>query len=216
LEDILRCRPDFVVNCTGLKKADSTERLNEVNSHLPEVCARLLPPSVRLIHASSDAVFVPSKPRRTDLDLPDAEDPYGLSKRTAEAALKSDRCFVIRCSVIGPELATSRNLLSWFLSERTAVAGYMNHWWNGITTLEWASLCLQMIRGANWGSPTILQPGIWPPTTKYDLLCLVGKVWRHCASVRPAESCDPIYRTLVPNVDSPALQDQLTLLQEWY
>lgn len=216
LDDILRCGPDWVVNCTGLREADSTERLNEVNSRLPEFCAKFLPPSVRLIHASSDGVFVPSKPARTDLDLPDAEDPYGKSKRDAEAALKSDRCFIIRCSIIGPELATSRYLLSWFLSERDTVDGYINHWWNGITTLEWASLCFHIIAATEWVPSAILQPGIWPAITKYDLLNLVGGVWPHCVSVRPAESWHPVLRTLVPNVESAPLRDQLMRLKHWY
>ena len=216
LDDLLRTNPDWVVNCAGLKNADSLDRLHEVNSYLPNMCAACLPPSVGLVHASSDAVFGASIPNRRAGDLPDAEDLYGLSKRAAEAALKSDRCFIVRCSIVGPELSTNRNLLSWFLSQRTDVLGYVNHRWNGITTLEWASLCFQVIEAADRVPSAILQPGIWPPITKYDVLCLAGQVWPHCAPVQPAESCHPVLRSLVPNVESAPLDLQLTRLRRWY
>jgi dTDP-4-dehydrorhamnose reductase len=216
MRDLLSHRPEWVINCAGLKTADSMERLHEVNSSLPEVCATLLPPSVRLIHASSDAVFGPWLPNRRDAELPDAEDPYGRSKCAAEAALRSQRCFIIRCSIVGPEVSTNRNLLSWFLSERSEATGYMNHSWNGITTLEWASLCCRIMAGAHGIARPLLQPGIWPATTKYELLRLARKVWLQGPVVRPAESRDPVYRTLVPNVESPALPEQLMRLKQWY
>ena len=216
MDAIIQCEPEWVINCIGQSKPSSIERLNEVNFHLPDTCAKFLPSSVRLIHASSDAVFVPSKPGRMAMDMPDAEDAYGLSKRNAESALNSDRCFIIRCSIIGPELATNRYLLSWFLSECNTVSGYTDHWWNGITTLEWASLCFQAIAGADQASWPVLQPGIWPPMTKYELLQVISEVWARRVSIRPVESFQPVLRTLIPNLESPPLVAQLRRLKHWY
>jgi dTDP-4-dehydrorhamnose reductase len=216
LKEILSDSPGWVVNCAGLRSSDSIDRLNEVNRDLPEMCARLLPPLVRFIHASSDAVFVPEKPARTDRDIPDAEDPYGLSKRLAEIAVKSDRSFVIRCSIIGPELSANRSLLGWFLSQRSVVTGYIDHSWNGITSLEWASLCYRIMTGSQPAASRLIQPGIWPPTTKFDLLCQAGIVWKRNTAVEPVESRNPVHRTLVPNVECADLPMQLARLNRWY
>jgi dTDP-4-dehydrorhamnose reductase len=49
----------------------------------------------------------------------------------------------MRCSIVGPEPAgRSVSLLEWFLSQprHSKVAGYSDHYWNGVTTLALAKV----------------------------------------------------------------------------
>ncbi len=217
LNDAQAGSPDWVVNCAAVHHSDAIPCLSEVNCRLPATCAESLDPSIGLIHASSDGVFVPWKPCRSVDEAPDAQDSYGLSKRAAEEILKRDiRSVVIRCSIIGPEISGERSLLSWFLSRAEAVNGYVNHCWNGITTLEWASICAEIIRKNVREDQRIVQPGTWPPTTKYDVLRVAGEIWNHPISVRPAESARPISRSLLPSIELPPIPVQLRRLEAWY
>jgi len=218
LEQIQVAQPDWCVNCIGVgpRQAVSREHLFEVNSLLPELCAESLPPPVGFIQSSTDAVFEPFRPDRTSTDIPDAVDEYGLSKRHAESVMKGTNRYIIRCSIIGPELGIGHNLLNWFLAQTDCVPGYANHYWNGITTLEWAKLCHGLISGALSHVGSLLQPGVWPPVTKSELLTLIGEVWNHPVKIESVNADVPVTRTLVPNVVCPPLAAQLHDLRAWY
>jgi dTDP-4-dehydrorhamnose reductase len=49
---------------------------------------------------------------------------------------------LIRCSIIGRELATRNSLTEWVLTqnENSEIQGFSNHIWNGITTLHFAKI----------------------------------------------------------------------------
>ena len=94
------------------------------------------------MHASSDGVFRPDVGDRNAVEPGDATDDYGASKCAGERAVLDAGGLVIRCSIVGPEVLEPQSLLGWLLRQEGEIRGFTNHLWNGITTLEWARVCL--------------------------------------------------------------------------
>ena len=60
-------------------------------------------------------------------------DDYGKSK----AAGEPKQAVVLRCSIIGPERGdTAYGLFEWYLHSKQVVNGFVDHYWNGLTTYE--------------------------------------------------------------------------------
>jgi len=218
LEELQAAKPEWCINCIGLspKQAKVGKELFEINALLPELLVANLPPEVGIIQPSTDGVFGSMIPNRHVTDTPDAADDYGLSKLQAEKAMTGDNRYIIRCSIVGLELGTTRSLLNWFLSQANSISGYTNHYWNGITTLEWGKLCYKIITNQTDSDGLIFQPGFEPAISKYELLTLVGKIWEHPVEVNPVEAVKPFLRTLIPNFNCPPLLIQLSELKSWY
>jgi dTDP-4-dehydrorhamnose reductase len=170
----------------------------------------------RLIHASSDCVFSGRRGHYSIADERDADDIYGLSKALGEAAAQSGRCWVIRTSIIGPELRNGWGLMGWFLRQSGEVNGYTNHLWNGITTLEWAGIAWELMTGQLGTEGQLIQAGTWPPMSKCEVLRLIGNAWGLAVKVRPAEAQDAVDRTLLPTLKRPDLEHQLSKMRAWY
>jgi dTDP-4-dehydrorhamnose reductase len=208
----------WVVNALGRIK-QKTEDPNELylaNSLFPlHLCTRLRPEQ-RLIHASSDCVFSGRRGHYSVADERDADDVYGLSKALGEAVAQSDRCWVIRTSMIGPELGKGWGLMGWFLCQSGEVNGYTNHLWNGITTLEWAEVACELMNGQLSAEGPLIQAATWPAMSKCEVLRLIGKAWGRAVKVRPTEANDTVDRTLLPTLKRPELEHQLSRLRAWY
>ena len=218
IENILQTEPDWCINCIGLspKQNISAEQQFEINALLPECLAKLLPTSVKIVQPSTDGVFRPDLSDRTIYETPDALDSYGKSKIYAENIMKQNNCFIIRCSIIGPEITNNYSLMSWFLSTSGTVNGYTNHHWNGITSLEWAKFCFQGMKNSFNRNREIMQPCTYPAITKYDLLKKIQSRWQHQVKIIPTESRKPVLRTLSPSVTCASLGQQLDELKLWY
>jgi dTDP-4-dehydrorhamnose reductase len=209
---------EWVVNALGRIK-QKTEDHNELylaNSLFPLHLAARMRSGQRLIHASTDCVFSGRKGNYSLADERDAEDVYGLSKIFGEAAAQPGRCWVLRTSIIGPELGTGWGLMGWFFRQSGEVNGYTNHLWNGITTLEWARIAWQRMTGEFAAEAPIIQPGTRQPLSKYEVLHLIGVIWGLATKVRPAEAKEAINRTLYPTTQRPNLEPQLRELRAWY
>lgn len=212
-------KPQWCVNCVGVKPAAGTDErcLYEINALLPERCAEALWPDTLFLHASSDGVFRDDKENRLVTEIPDAADSYGRSKLQGERAVLDNAGFVIRCSIVGPELENRRrSLMSWLLSCTGTVPGYENQSWNGITTLEWARIAFGVLSGAVRTAERIVQPGLSKPVTKACLLRGIAAEWNVSVQVVSSTSNRPVTRTLVPNILSPELGNQLADLRRWY
>ena len=173
VEGILnRVRPDVAVNCIGIVKQSpmihDSIRSIRVNSLFPHVlaqnCAKV---GSRLIHISTDCVFSGNRGYYKESDQPDPTDFYGLSKLMGEPTGKN--VVVLRTSMIGPELGTSRGLLEWFLAQQgKTVHGFVNAMFNGFYTRSLARLILHIadnctsIRGVRHLSTEVIN--------KYELL----------------------------------------------
>jgi len=209
---------DWIVNCIGRtkQKSDNPVELFLTNSLLPLHLGLRLRPNQCLVHASTDCVFSGRQGHYPVNGEQDAEDIYGLSKAIGEAAARPHRCVVIRTSIIGPELGGGHGLLGWFLSQSGEVNGYTNHLWNGITTLEWAKICFELMSGRLKTEDPVIQPGTEPPMCKCDMLRLMGQIWGSTVKVRPVEAKDAVNRTLVPTIERPSLEQQLREFKSWY
>lgn len=160
---------DAIINCAGIIKPYTLVNPQNtllINSILPHLLSLIY--QDRLIHISTDCVFngIDGAPYDEE-DLPSPTDWYGLSKSLGEP---KEHSLVFRTSLIGPEIANFRGLLQWFKSQKgKKVKGFINHFWNGLTTKQLAKIIDQII--ANRQFP---QKGLFhlfsTPVSKYDML----------------------------------------------
>jgi dTDP-4-dehydrorhamnose reductase len=209
---------EWVINAIGKIKQKTTDsrELFEVNSLLPVQLKSYLKTGVRIIHASTDCVFSGRRGNYRSNDERDAEDVYGLSKVLGEVVAETGRCQVIRTSIIGPERTGASGLLAWFLAQRTAVKGYTDHFWNGVTTLEWAKLAFDIVHGSLRPKEGLIQVASPGAVSKFELLQKIANVWNHNIAITPVETGTIVNRTLVPDVLRPSIQQQLEEMHEWY
>ncbi len=145
---------DYFINCIGITKDKiSDERPKSalqairINSIFPQQLAEFAKSkNVRVIHISTDGVFSGAA-EFYDEDTPhDCSDIYGKTKSLGE--VRSRNFLNIRCSILGPSPFEKRGLFEWFRSEPegSTINGYTNHHWNGVTTLQFAALCQNIIK----------------------------------------------------------------------
>ncbi|MGX1618280.1 dTDP-4-dehydrorhamnose reductase family protein [Micromonospora chalcea] len=188
-----RVRPDVVVNCVGVVKqrpevqdAVGTVRLNALFPHLlARLCETV---GARLVHVSTDCVFSGDRGNYVETDLPDPPDLYGRSKLLGEVG--GPHALTLRTSIIGHELASSRSLVDWFLSQAGTVRGYTKAVYSGVTTVELARVLRTVV------FPRTDLAGLYhvaaAPITKYDLLRLVASEYRWTGDIVPYDGfvCD--------------------------
>lgn len=173
-------RPNVVVNCIGLvKQLDASGyplQAIPINSVLPHRLALLSSIiGARLIHISTDCVFSGTSGFYKEIDTPDAIDLYGRSKLLGEVDYPN--AITLRTSIIGHELNSSRSLIGWFLSQQENVKGYSKAIFSGLPTVEIASIIRDYV------IPNSDLSGLYhvsaDPISKYDLLQLVAKEYKH-------------------------------------
>ena len=82
---------------------------------------------------------------------------------------------IIRTSIIGFD-KNKVSLLSWFLNNNDKeCSGFTNHFWNGVTTLQWAKYAEFVID--NWDNFDKLNLIVSDKISKYDLLCLFSEIF---------------------------------------
>lgn len=165
---------DYVLNCIGIIKPfmlDDLEKNIYINSIFPRKLAEYCDKkNIKLIHITSDCAFS-GKDGHYDEDSPhDCLDEYGKSKSLGEP----QNCMVLRTSIIGEEIHKNASLISWAKSMKgKEINGFVNHWWNGITTKHYAEICNQIIE------KDLFQKDIFhifsTDITKCDLLRLIDK-----------------------------------------
>lgn len=208
---------DWIVNAAGRIKQKSAQPFDLFlgNSLLPAQLKSFLKPNQRLIHASTDCVFSGKAGNYPQSAPRDADDVYGLSKILGEVIGEPSRCQILRTSIIGPELGSASGLMGWFLKQSGPVNGFTNHFWNGITTLEWAKLCGEIITGALKPSTPILQVGSAESVSKYELLKLIADIWPHQIQINPVEAPERVDRTLQPALACCSLRHQIRELRQF-
>lgn len=184
-----RVRPSVVINCIGLVKQLSSSSdpaiALPINSILPHRLAKLCSlAGAKLVHISTDCVFSGRKGSYVEEDISDAEDLYGKSKFIGE--IGGDRNVVtLRTSIIGHELASSRSLVDWFLSQEVSVKGFAKAVFSGLPTVELA----RVIR--DYVIPDRNLFGLFhvaaQPISKLDLLVLIAGRYRKSIDIIPAD-----------------------------
>tara|TARA_R110000823_G_C15950210_1_gene501593 strand:- start:56 stop:865 length:810 start_codon:yes stop_codon:yes gene_type:complete len=190
---------DYILNCIGVIKPfmkDNAVGAIKINSlfpwHLAEWCENN---DTRLIHITTDCVFSGNKGSYTEESLHDCLDDYGKSKSLGEPT----NCMVIRTSIIGEEIHKNASLIAWAKSQKEkSVNGFSNHWWNGITTLEYAKVCQQIIDQGIYKTELyhIFSP---TPVNKYQLLRMISDKFDLQLDVKSFETENSNDRTLTTN-----------------
>ena len=221
----LNSLPDaFVVNCIGRIKQKSTEPLDLLltNTILPLELSRKLKCTHVLVQPSTDCVFDGAKDGFYEANHShNAVDVYGWSKSLGESAI-STMCnsFIIRVSIIGLDENSTKGLLSWFLSNsaNAKINGYSNHFWNGITTLEWSQKLHEIITSTSRlrevTNIKVLQLGTSLIYSKYEMLKIFQEVFRTNFLIQPIET-EKINRCLKPKILSSTLNIQLEELKKF-
>lgn len=141
----LKSNDIYMINCIGLIKPYCDNKLSaiKINSEFPlllaQVCDKL---NIKLIQIGTDCVFNGKKGKYTENDVHDANDVYGITKSLGESNL----CMLLRTSIIGQEIKNFNSLLEWTKKQTDKVSGYVNHYWNGMTTKEFSKVCHQIIQ----------------------------------------------------------------------
>jgi dTDP-4-dehydrorhamnose reductase len=169
---------DVIINCAGVIKPmiahTPIEDVLRVNSIFPKNLAKLAGKTdKKCIHITTDCVFSGSKGNYTEDDYFDADDVYGLSKNAGDDA----DCMVLRTSIIGEEKGQGRSLLEWARSMAgKEVNGFLNHIWNGVTTVYFAEIIEKILNGNMYkkGLFHIHSPNA---LNKFELLSMINKVY---------------------------------------
>lgn len=192
---------DYIINCIGaikpkFKSLDQMLLSIYTNAVFPRKLAdQCEQAKVRMIHITSDCSYSGSRGKYTENIPHDALDEYGKSKSLGEP----ENALVIRTSIIGPEWhGNKRSLMEWLISKAgSKVDGFMNHKWNGITTLE-LSKCIDKIIQEDlfqWDNFHLYSTDV----DKFNLLSKMTVAFDLNVDVNPimaAESCDRTLRTI--------------------
>lgn len=200
---------DYVINCIGIikpfcKDDDPTGVVNaiKINALFPYELAKFYKDTnTKIIQIATDCVFS-GKDGNYNEDSPhDPLDVYGKTKSLGEVFVGN--FLNIRCSIIGPEKKKKISLLEWFLGQKngSSINGFTHHKWNGVTTLQFAKLCLKIIEGdkfdellkVNYIHHFVPNEAV----TKFELLKLFAKVFDKKIKIVSADTPPPsIDRTL--------------------
>lgn len=162
-------KPDVLINCIGILNEHATQNTFEaikVNSLLPHILQyEMTKIGGKLIHISTDCVFEGDKGNYSESATPDGKSMYAITKAIGEVITSPH--LTVRTSIIGPELKEGIGLFQWFMNQTGTVNGYVNVFWNGVTTLELARAVHHFINNGVSGLYHLTAPEI---ISKYGLL----------------------------------------------
>lgn len=222
---------EWVINAIGTTKPriderdpSSVENALRVNALFPyRLAAEARKRNQKVIQIATDGVFSGARGPYDESCPHDAPDIYGKTKSLGE--VPADNVVHLRCSIVGIDRSAPHSLLTWALSAPPGaeLPGYTAQLWNGITTLQFARLCLAVIRGATVPSVQHVVPA--DAVTKADLLELILSVFRRYdvavrrepgppADRRLSTSTPQTNRTLWARAGYPSPPTVLYMLQE--
>jgi len=185
-------KPDVVINTTGIvpkhpKISDSLYTL-KVNSQGPKLLASACDEfGCKLVQISTNCVYSGQKGNYSEIDIPNPNDLYGMSKYLGEVTEYPH--LVIRTSFVGFPDVGKRGLLHW-ASQQSKILGYDGFYWNGLTATEFARVLIEQIipRGL-----THLIHVHGEILTKYQLLEQAKEVfkWNYTLLQESAEVSEP-------------------------
>lgn len=218
-QQVKETTPDFIVNCIGAipQKKPSVNEYRQLNDELPRQLDEL---DIPIIHPSTDCEFSGSLPlgeRYAKDHERDASDDYGQSKALVSKWIENEskNTKMIRTSIVGHEINGVHSLLNWFLSQKDQVNGYIDQYWSGVTTLEWAKECASLID--NWDKTSKITQIASPEcVSKYDLLELFKEVYDRDVAITPIASGKPSNKCLLSDKPLTSIKDQLTELRQFY
>lgn len=211
---------DVVINCIGtIKQRKDVDDIIfiYINSIFPRILANVCEKmNVNMIHPTTDCVYDGLKGGYTENDLHNATDVYGKTKSLGEP----NNATVIRSSIIGEEIGQSRSLVEWVKSNKDkTVNGYTNHYWNGVTCLQFAKICEHIINtNSFWkGVKHLFSP---TKVNKYELVKMISDIYELNITVNSFTPEIPCYRD-INSIDKvsifiPELSEQILDMKEFY
>lgn len=218
-----------IINCIGAIPQQTNDFI--INLTIVDYLIRFTN-KAKILFASTDCVFEGKKENtsRPELfsysknDEMDATSSYGKSKAFSDGLIlknKSPRFLAIRSSIIGFD-KYSKSFLSWVLNNpiNSKINGYFNHYWNGITTLEWAKVSRLIIN--NWMQmemdySNIIHVGCEYPLSKYDLINIIRDIFeRKDLKVICDTTQTPSNKTLKLDLVRKPIEEQLNDLKKFY
>ena len=203
LRELLR-ETSWVINAVGVIKpyirdtdAASVQRAIRVNSLFPQILATVAEEcGCRVLQIATDCVYSGTSGGYCEDAPHDALDVYGKTKSLGE--VRSPSVHHLRCSIVGPEVKAHVSLLDWFRSQpvNAVLRGFVNHDWNGVTTLHFSRLCLGIIQhGSEFPHLQHIVPS--GTVTKKELLDLFAREYgRRDLTINPVEADVVTDRTL--------------------
>jgi dTDP-4-dehydrorhamnose reductase len=170
-------KPDIVINCIGILNGNVEKNIKDAilaNSLLPHYLTELLESyNGKLIHISTDCVFLGNKGNHYENDLLDGTSNYAKTKALGEVV--NEKHLTIRTSIIGPEIRNNGiGLFHWFMKQNGQIKGYQKAVWNGITTLELAKALQTFIDENITGLYHLCSK---EKISKYQLLILIQRIF---------------------------------------
>jgi dTDP-4-dehydrorhamnose reductase len=222
---------DYIINCIGVIKPNidenefySVENAIERNSILPHLL-NVAYPDAMIIHASTDCVFNGKDGPYSETEAPNATDIYGKSKALGEC----NKNMNLRVSIVGHEKRGKKSLLEWFLSKPKGclIQGFMNHTWNGMTTLQWAKCVHQIIKGDRWKPGTfhlysMFNRGLCLNASKLYLLSIFNDIYKKNITIHSVDAPEDCERTLssgeelIYHLDIPCFEKQVKEMKKWW
>ena len=200
---------EWIVNAIGITKPyahddnpEQVENAIRVNSVFPyELAAAAHEIGARVLQIATDCVYSGQKGLYTECSPHDALDVYGKTKSLGEVLSPAVHC--LRCSIIGPEPKAYVFLMEWFRRQPPGaqVNGFVNHQWNGVTTLHFARLCAGAIK-ADRPLPRLQHVIPSGSISKCDLLGVFAREFgRPDIRIVPVEAKTVMDRTLATNCE---------------
>lgn len=204
-----------VINCIGAipqKEFDSYDMIF-LNSQLPLMLAMICEEkNAWLIHPSTDCVFSGEVGRYSVENVPDPKDMYGISKLQGE--IFSPHVMIVRSSIIGVD-RKNVSLLGWLMKNRgKAVNGYTNHFWNGMTCLQWIKEVLNL--GFVAGITHFYSRSSYGDVcSKYELLEMINKSYNLGITISPVKTETTVDRSLIGTPAMIPLEQQIDEMKEF-
>jgi dTDP-4-dehydrorhamnose reductase len=172
IDQFMLTEGDVVINCIGAipQKNPTPETMHKINGDFPNLLATRS--DLYFIQIATDCVFEGDVGLYSE-DFPrDATSEYGRSKKRGEVI--GPNWLNLRCSIIG---ANGRgSLFDWVKNqpEGAVIKGFVNHYWNGVTTDAFASVIKGILTKEYFLAGTQhLVPANW--VAKYDLVKLIAQ-----------------------------------------
>lgn len=189
---------NVIINCIGLiHQTNCTDHMKylKINTIFPQWLAIIsLKFGLHVIHPSSDCIFDGcSNECYSEDDMYNATDIYGISKSMGENNVLT----IIRTSFIGEEKYNKKSLLEWVKSNRgKEINGYVNHYWNGITCLEFAKIVYEIIdKNLYWNGIRHFYSN--KIISKYDLLEMINEIYQLNIKINKYHCEKTINRSLI-------------------
>jgi len=210
---------DIIINCVGTIKprVDELGDLNAilVNSVFPRFLSNVSEKlNCKLIHPTTDCVFDGLEGNYNEKHEHNVTDVYGRTKSLGEP----NNCTVIRTSIIGEELNQGRSLVEWVKSNKNKeVNGFTNHMWNGVTCLQFAKICKEIIdNNLFWyGVKHVFSNTV----NKFELLTMINEIYELNIKINDIKSEVSIDRSMSTIYDSifnvPNLHTQITEMKNF-